>query len=141
MEDNIWWDESQLAVICSPAFKRVFREIKDSSGNPIFQEGANPTEDRLFGHTVNWTVAARVSASATSAPVGNPLLIIVNRDLFIKGNAKLSPQIASSNPGFALQRAGTGIGFLTDEAVMKAAMRRGFKVGAANAFSVFEKTS
>ena len=53
----------------------------------------------------------------------------------IKGMAKLSPQIANANPGFAIQRAGTGIGFLTDEALMKAAMRRGFKVGAAHAFA------
>jgi hypothetical protein len=141
VEDNIWWDESQIAVIASPAFKHVFRTIYDGQSRPIFQEGANPTEDRLFGYTVNWSVAARVSATATSAPTGNPLLIIVNRDLFIKGNAKLSPHITSSNPGFAIQRGNDGIGFLTDEALMKAAMRRGFKVGAANAFAVFEKTS
>ena len=40
VEDNIWWDEAQLAVIATPAFKRVLRAIKDSSGNPIFLEGA-----------------------------------------------------------------------------------------------------
>lgn len=141
VEDNIWFDQSQIAVIASPAFKHVFRTIKDTGGAPIFQEGANETEDRLFGFQVNWSVAARVSATATSAPTGNPLLVIANRDLMIKGNAKLTPQIANSNPGFALQRGSTGIGFLTDEALLKAAMRRGFKVGAANAFAVFEKTS
>ena len=141
VEDNIWFDEAQLAVIASPAFKAVFRNIVDTNGRPIFQEGANPTEDRLFGYIVNWTVAARVSATATQSPTGNPLLIIANRDLLIKGNAKLSPQIATPNPGFAIQRARDGVGFTTDEALMKAAMRRGFKVGAANAFAVFEKTS
>jgi hypothetical protein len=55
--------------------------------------------------------------------------------------AKLSPTIATPNPGFALQRANSGVGFLTDEALLKAAMRRGFKVGAVPAFAVFEKTS
>jgi hypothetical protein len=141
VEDNIWYDANQIAVIASPAFKHVFRTIYDSQSRPIFIEGTAGTPDTLFGNVVNWTVAARVSATATSAPTGNPLLIVVNRDLFIKGNAKLSPHITSSNPGFAIQRGNTGIGFLTDEALMKAAMRRGFKVGAAHGFSVFEKTS
>lgn len=141
VEDSIWYDESQLFVAASPAFKAVLRGIKSTTGEPIFQQGAGGSPDTLFGHSIEWTMGARVSASATSAPTGNPLMVVGNRDLLIKGMAKLSPQIASPNPGFALQRANTGLGFLTDEALMKAAMRRGFVVGAAPAFAVFEKTS
>jgi HK97 family phage major capsid protein len=143
LEDSIWFDESQLFVAASPAFKESFRNIKDTQGNPIFSQaqGAEGTPDRLFGYPVNWTLGARVSGTNTQAPTGNPLLIVGNRDLLIKGMAKLSPTIATPNPGFALQRANNGVGFLTDEALLKAAMRRGFKVGAAPAFAVFEKTS
>jgi hypothetical protein len=143
VEDSIWFDDSQLFVAASPAFRQVFRGVKDTQNRPIFIEGTDQqgAADLLFGNRVNWTMGARVSATNTTAPAGNPLLIIGNRDLLIKGLAKLTPQIVSSNPGFQLQRAATGVGFLTDEALMKAAMRRGFKVGAANAFAVFEKTS
>jgi hypothetical protein len=141
VEDSIWFDEGQLFLAASPVFKHVFRTIYDTQQRPIFIESTEGTPDTLFGYPVNWTVAARVSATATSAPAGDPLLIIGNRDLLVKGMAKLSPQIASSNPGFAIQRAATGVGFTTDEALMKAAMRRGFVVGAPNAFAVFQKTS
>lgn len=141
VEDSIWFDEGQIFVVASPVFKQRFREIVDTSGRPIFFDGGGATPSTLFGYPVNFTVAARVSGTATYAPTGNPLLVFGNRDLAIKGMAKLSPHIASPNPGFAIQRADTGIGFLTDEALMKAAMRRAFKVGAANAFAVFEKTS
>jgi len=145
VEDSIWFDDSNIFVAASPAFKAVFRNIVDTNGRPIFIENGGGTQDdagdTLFGRQVNWTMGARVSATATSAPAGNPLLIVGNRDLLIKGMAKLSPNIASPNPGFALQPGRSGIGFLTDEALMKAAMRRGFKVGAAPAFAVFEKTS
>lgn len=141
VEDSIWFDETQLFVAASPAFKSAFRAVKDTQGRPIFQQGTGGSPDMLFGYPVEWTMGARVSATNTYSPSGNPILIIGNRQLLIKGMAKLSPSIASSNPGFALQRANNGIGFLSDEALMKAAMRRGFVVGAANAFAVFEKTS
>ncbi len=145
VEDSIWFDDSQLFVAASPAFKSVFRNIVDGQGRPIFVPNGGGTQDSprdlLFGVPVEWTMGARVSGVNTSSPSGNPLLIVGNRDLLIKGMAKLTPTIASSNPGFALQRANNGVGFLTDEALMKAAMRRGFAVGAPNAFAVFEKTS
>lgn len=145
VEDSIWYDESQLFVAASPVFKSVFRNIVDGQNRPIFVPNGGGTQesprDLLFGFPVEWTMGARVSAVNTSSPSGNPLLIIGNRDLLIKGMARLSPQIANANPGFAVQRARQGVGFLTDEAIMKAAMRRGFAVGAPNAFAIFEKTS
>lgn len=145
LEDSIWFDESQLFIAASPVFKSVFRNIVDGNGRPIFIPNGGGTQDAprdlLFGYPVEWTMGARVSATNTQAPTGNPLLIVGNRDLAIKGMAKLTPYIATPNPGFALQRAREGVGFTTDEALLKAAMRRGFVVGAPNAFAVFEKTS
>jgi HK97 family phage major capsid protein len=140
VEDSVWFDESNLFVAASPTFKAQFRGIKDTSGVPIFQDGTNSSPARLFGYPVEWTIGARTSHVNTYTPAGNPLLIIGNRNLLIKGMAKLSPQISSTNPGFAIQRAINGQGFTTDEALMKAAMRRGFVVGAAPAFAVYEKT-
>lgn len=135
----------RLFVVASPAFKRVFREIKDNQGRPIFVPNGGGTQqdprDLLFSLPVEWSMGARVSATNTQSPSGNPLLIVGNRELLIKGMAKMAPNITSTNPGYALQRAANGVGFLTDESLMKAAMRRAFAVGAPNAFAVFEKTS
>lgn len=141
LEDSVWFDEGQIFIAASPALKSSLRLIRDTTGVPIFEQaqGAEGSPDRVFGYPINWTLGARVSGVNTQAPTGNPLMIIGNRDLLIKGMAKLSPTIASTNPGFAIQRANNGVGFLTDEALMKAAMRRGFKVGAVPAFAVFER--
>jgi HK97 family phage major capsid protein len=142
-EQSDFYDEGQGFVIASPAWKPALRNVVDNYGRPIFNESAvidGITRDVLFGMPITWSLGARVSATNTQNPTGNPLLIIGNRDFLIKGMANLSPQIASPNPGFAIQRAGSGVGFLTDEALMKAAMRRGFNIGTEKAFVVVEKT-
>lgn len=141
VEDSDWFDSGQMVVIASPAFKRTFREIKDDHGRPIFIEGTAGAPDILFEYPVTWSQGCKVSATNTYAPSGNPLLVVANRQLLIKGMARLSPQIANPNPGFAVQRASNGIGFLSDSAYMKAAMRRGFAVGQPKGVAVFEKTS
>lgn len=141
VEDSDFFDAGEIRVIASPAFKQVFRGIKDDNGQPIFVLGTAGTPDTLFEYPVTWSQGCRVSAENTYAPSGNPLLIVANRQLLIKGMARLSPQIANPNPGFAVQRASNGIGFLSDSAYMKAAMRRGFAVGHPKGVAVFEKTS
>lgn len=141
VEDSIWFDAGNTLIIASPAFKSVFRGIVDNYGRPIFLQTVDGTPDTLFGYDVAWTQGARISATNTAKPAGNPLLIVANTQMMINGTAALSPGIANSNPGFALQRAINGIGFLSDEALMKVAMRRAFVVANANAFGVFEKTS
>lgn len=140
VEDSIWYEEGKLFVAASPAFKALFRGLLDADGRPILDEANSAGPNTLLGVPIKWSMGLRTSATNTQAPTGNPLLIVGNRDLLIKGMAKLTPQIATPNPGFAVQRASDGVGFLTDEALLKAAMRRGFAVGAANAFAVLEKT-
>lgn len=142
-EQSDFYDEGDGFIIASPAWKTVLRNIVNVQGDPIFNETAvidGIQRSTLFGLPITWSLGARVSAVTTSAPTGNPLLIIGNRQFLIKGMANLSPEIASPNPGFAIQRAGSGVGFLTDEALMKAAMRRGFAIGTEKAFVVIEKT-
>lgn len=140
-EASEFFDDGNTFVIASPAFKAALRNVVDGQSRPIFGVGSQGAPDVLFGYPVTWSYGARVSATNTSAPSGNPIMVVGNRDLLIKGMARLSPNIASANPGFALQRGNTGVGFLTDEALLKAAMRRGFAVGNENGMAVFEKTS
>lgn len=142
-EQSDFYDGSNDFVIAHPAWKAALRNVVDNFGRPIFNETAiidGIVRDSLFQMPVVWSLGARVSAVNTATPTGNPLMVFGNRDFLIKGMANLSPQIASPNPGFAIQRAGSGVGFLTDEALMKAAMRRGFTIGTENAFVVVEKT-
>lgn len=141
VETSDFFDEGDMVVIASPAFKKAFRGIKDNNQSPIFVLGTAGTPSTLFEYPVWWSQGCKVSATNTSAPTGNPLLIIANRQLLINGMARLSPQIVTPNPGFAIQRASNGVGFLSDVALMKAAMRRGFAVGNAFGVAVFEKTS
>jgi HK97 family phage major capsid protein len=142
VEQGDFYDEGNTFVIASPAWKVVLRNIVDVQGNPIFHESRDQGRPSatLFGHPITWSMGARVSGTNTSSPTGNPLLVVGNRDFLIKGMANLSAQIATPNPGFAIQRARDGVGFLTDEALMKAAMRRGFVLGTENAFAIAEKT-
>lgn len=141
VETGDFFEEESMVCIASPAFKQVFRGIKDNNAQPIFVRGTDGTPATLFEYPVFWAQACKVSATNTATPSGNPLLIIVNRNLLINGLARLSPQIVTPNPGFAIQRANNGIGFLSDVALMKAAMRRGFALGNAFGAAVFEKTS
>lgn len=141
VEAGLFFDFTDVKVVAHPAFRDALRKIKDADGMPIFVQGLAGTPDTLFGHPITWSRGARVSGTNSSNPTGNPLLIIGNWQFAIQGLAKLSPNVVDGNPGFALQPARTGVGFLTDEALMKAAMRRAFVLGHEKAFAVFEKTS
>lgn len=133
-EEGPYFDEGQSVVIASPSWRRVLREIMDGNGRPYWQDG----QDNLFGYPVRWTTGARKHATTTQRPTGSPLLVIANRELLIKGMAKLTPQMVNANPGVAIQRATQGIGFESDEAIFKAAMRRGFVLGEPRGAAVLE---
>lgn len=142
LEGNQWVDSDNLVVIAHPAFKGAFRSITDENGVPIWRNGLTEADPgTLMGYTLRWSMGAKTHATATQTPGGNPILVAGDADKLIVGKARLSSQIATSNPGFAIQRAATGVGFLTDEALMKAVMRRGFVVGHPGAFAVMEKTA
>jgi HK97 family phage major capsid protein len=141
VEQGDFWDESGITIVAHPAFLQSLRGVLDTQGRPIFFDGQGTTPSTLFGHRIRWSLGAKVSATNTATPTGNPIMVIGNWNFAFQGLAKLAPHIANSNPGFMLQRAATGVGFLTDEALMKAAMRRAFVLGYPQAFAVFEKTS
>lgn len=133
-EEGPYYDEGNTVVIASPSWKRVLREVMDGQGRPYWQDG----QDSLFGYPVKWTVGARKHATTTQRPTGSPLMIVANKDLLINGKAKLTPSMVNANPGVAIQRAAQGIGFESDEAIFKAAMRRGFALGEPRGAAVLE---
>jgi HK97 family phage major capsid protein len=142
-EEGDFYDEGETFVLASPMLKSIMRGIRDADGNPVFipggnQSGANPS---LFGYeNFRWTVGARTHATMTDAPTGNPLAVIGNRNVLKRGLARTSAGMVPGNPGVQWQRAAQGIGFLSDEAIMKAMMRRAFVVSVPQAISVLEIT-
>ncbi len=136
LEGSDFFDESQAVVIAHPYFKALFRGVKDTSGRPILSGVDTPATDTavgnmtLFGYPVQWTVGARVNATASKSPTGNRLLVVGNRDLLILGKR--------SGPEYKVAGADTGVGFLTDENLLKARARRGFAVGNVTGVAVLE---
>lgn len=129
-EQGDWFDPAMTAVIAAPSFKQYVRDVRDTQQRPIFQEGIGGQADLLFGYPVRWSLGARVSSAASSAPTGNPLLVIGNRDLLIVGDR--------SGPESFVADGSTGVGFATDETKLKVRARRGFAVGHPAGFSVLE---
>jgi len=136
LEGSDYFDESQAVVVAHPYFKTIARGMKDTNGRPILTGVDNPATDTavggmtLFGYPVQWSVGARVHATATKSPTGNRLLVVGNRDLLILG--------MRSGPEYKVAGADTGVGFLTDENLLKARSRRGFAVGNVNGVAVLE---
>jgi len=142
-EESRFYNEGDTFVIASPAIKSIFRGVRDADGNPIFvpgqQNNGNPV---LFGYETNngLTTGARTGPTMTQAPAGNPLIIIGNRQALKRGLARTSAGMVPGNPGVQWQRAAQGIGFLSDEAIMKAMMRRAFVTTVPQAVSILEIT-
>jgi hypothetical protein len=141
-ETSRFFSDPDTRVIAHPAYKNLMRGMKNANGDPLMaQVGVNalgrPVYE-VFGYPVEFAHGARTSAVNTQAPEGNPLLIVGNRRMLIRGTRALAPQIPADTFGVALQRSSQGVGFLSDEAFMKVAFRRAFNVGTAQAFAVLE---
>jgi HK97 family phage major capsid protein len=140
-EQSLFFDPGNTFVLANPTFISLFRRIRDSQGNPVFLPNGNTgnTAPSPFGYSdFRYTVGARTHATMTDSPTGNPLMIIGNRAALKRGLARTSAGMVPGNPGVQWQRAAQGIGFLSDEAIMKAMMRRAFVVTVPQAVSVFE---
>jgi len=141
-EESDFYDEANTFMIASPQIKRTFRKIRNGDGEPLFidgnRTGAGPS---LFGATdFRFSTGARTHATMTDTPTGNPLIIIGNRNALKRGLARTSAGMVPGNPGVQWQRAAQGIGFLSDEAIMKAMMRRAFVCTVPQAIAVLEIT-
>lgn len=123
----------ELVIIAHPSFKSAFRGIKDTAGNPLFVQGLAGTPDTVFGYQVAWSRGARTSATATNAPTGNPLLVVVSKDALILG--------VRSGPESFMADGNSGASMLTDEALLKMRARRGFVLAHPDAAAILEVTS
>jgi HK97 family phage major capsid protein len=136
-ETSDFFDVNNSIAIAHPKFRALLRGIKDLQNRPILVEmtsggatGVAPAT--LFGFTLKWSLGARTSATATSAPSGHPLLIFGNPG-YLKVGVRSGPESAFAD-------ADSGAGFLTDDALLKMRARRGFGVGFEAAFSIFDYT-
>ncbi len=141
-ENSDFYDESNQFLIASPQIKGIFRKVRNADSEPLFidsnRSGAGAS---LFGISdFRFTTGARTHATMTDTPTGNPLIIIGNRQALKRGLARTSAGMVPGNPGVQWQRAAQGIGFLSDEAIMKAMMRRAFVVTVPQAVAVLEIT-
>lgn len=136
------FEDLETIVIAHPTVKGLFRGMKNAVGDPLLaQVGIDPFKKpqyQIFGYDIVWDKAAKTSAVDVSRPTGNPLLVLGNRRHLVRGARALSPQIPADSFGWAMQTSANGDGFLSDEALVKAAFKRAFVVGTAQAFCVLE---
>ena len=146
VEESGYWVDGEMLVIAHPSFRAKLRNITGtltyydgvdeataSDGRPVFVEAASQalgTPDTLFGVPIAWSLGAKTNATASDAPSGSPLLFVGNRNFLIKGER--------SPIEYMLAGADTGAAFLTDEALLKVRVRRGFAVANENAWAVLE---
>lgn len=131
VEGGDYFDLSRMVVIAHPSFRGTFRGIKDDQNQPIFvrgQQGDRGTPDTLFDIPVRWSLGAKVSATATDAPTGKPLLVVVNQDFLRLG--------IRSGPESVFIDGRDGLSALTDESILKMRARRGFALGHPKAAAV-----
>ncbi len=146
VEGSDFADEGGIVWLAHPSFKGYLRGLVDLDGRPLWQPGvgvqgiAGGAPDTILGYPVHWTRGARKHATATQTPTGNPLLFVGDANSLIVGDAKL-PGLPTGVMGTQLQRAASGVGFLTDETLMKAAMRKAFVVGHITTWSCIEITA
>lgn len=139
IEVGDYFDESRIFAIAHPSFRRSLRGVLDGQQRPIFidyggaDQGDVTVNGTLFGVPLKWSLGAKTSAVATSSPGGNPLIVFCNVDYLLLG--------IRSGPESAFAAADSGVGFLTDDAILKMRSRRGMNIGTEFAFSIFENNS
>ncbi|RAJ70275.1 HK97 family phage major capsid protein [Streptomyces sp. Amel2xB2] len=131
VEGGDYFDPGRMVVIAHPSFRGVLRKTKDDQNQPIFvrgQQGDSGSPDTLFDLPVHWSLGAKVSATATDAPTGKPLLVVVNADFLRLGRR--------SGPESIFIDGRDGLSALTDESILKMRARRGFALGHPKAAAV-----
>jgi HK97 family phage major capsid protein len=145
VEDSVYVQDSNLAWLMHPKFKGYLRGLVDGASRPLWQSQAasgiaGGNVDSLLGYPIYWTRGAMTTTVATQAPTGGNALAFFGDVKHLIVGDPANPAGPDGGIGFQIQRAANGVGFQTDEALMKAAMRKAFTAGHTSAFSVIEKT-
>ena len=143
VETGDFFDLPSMRVISHPAFREAMRGVKDTQGMPIFIQGhAGPegrTPDTLFGIPIAWSLGARTSATALSAPAGaGGAKGAAGNNLLFVGNENYLRLGIRSGPETVFIDGRGGLGALTDESILKMRSRRGFAVGNVFSWAVLE---
>ncbi|MFJ8995596.1 phage major capsid protein [Streptomyces sp. NPDC102279] len=128
IESGDYFDPGNMYAIAHPAFRKSLRGVLDTQNRPIFLEGLNGTPDTIFGVQVRWSLGAKVSATATSAPTGRPIMAFVNPELMLLG--------VRSGPESVFIDGRDGLSALTDESILKMRARRAWAYGHPNGASI-----
>ncbi|KND45372.1 phage major capsid protein [Streptomyces stelliscabiei] len=128
VEGGDYFDPGNMVAIAHPAFRKSLRGVLDDQSRPIFMEGLSGTPDTIFSVPVRWSLGARLSATATSAPTGRPIMAFVNPELLLLG--------VRSGPESVFIDGRDGLSALTDESILKMRARRGFAYGHPNGASI-----
>ncbi len=121
VEAGDYFDPGNMVAIAHPAFRKSLRGVLDDQNRPIFMEGLSGTPDTIFSVPVRWSLGAKLSATATSAPTGRPIMAFVNPELLLLG--------VRSGPESVFIDGRDGLSALTDESILKMRARRGFAYG------------
>jgi HK97 family phage major capsid protein len=129
VETSGYYDSSKAFMAVSPKLLGDLRNLKDAAGARMSIDPLSGQVTSLLGVPVFVTQGANAVAAATSAPAGNPLIIVGNRDLLINGVRSGIESLVSKDAEFR-----------SDGVLIKVRARRGFAVGRPQAFAVIEKT-
>lgn len=121
VETGDYFDPGNMVAIAHPAFRKSLRGVLDTQNRPIFLEGLAGTPDTVFGVNVRWSLGAKTSPVATSAPGGRPVMAFVNPELMLLG--------IRSGPESVFIDGRDGLSALTDESILKMRARRGWAYG------------
>lgn len=130
VETGMHFDPANTVFITHPRMLGNLRNLKDSDGNRVVEAPLAGTPGSLFGYPLYVSQGAAVSAAATDAPTGDPLLIAGNSKLLVIGDRSgVESQVSDQAE------------FRTDEVLLKVRTRKAFAVADAESFTVIRKTA
>lgn len=130
VEEGDYYDAANTVFIAHPKMLGDLRGMVDGTGQLVLPNPIAATPGSLFGYPLVVSYGAATSASATSNPTGNPLLIVGNRQMMINGVRGPVESAVSRDAEFS-----------KDGVLLKIRVRRAFAVANANAYAIVEKTS
>lgn len=140
VEANTWTNVGRLVFIADPSWKFQLRKMVDADGRPLWQPPtsagiADAPRETILGYPIIYTHGARLSATMTGNPTGNPLLFIGDPTQLVVGEAPIGNGMPVGALGFYGWEEPE-----TDEYKVKAAVRRAFNVVNPGTWAVIEKT-
>lgn len=129
-ESSKYFDAANTVFIAHPKMLSHIRNMETAGGNLVLPDPLAARPGSLFGYPLVVSYGAATSAAATSAPTGDPLLFVGNRNMMINGVRGGVESAISRDADFS-----------KDGVLLKTRVRRGFAVAAAEAFALVRKTA